>query len=57
MEVISVGGAKINNLRFANGTTLIAMSKEEMASLLLRVENQSGEMGLSTSKNEINVLG
>ena len=36
---IKVGGRNINNLRYADDTTLIAESEEELMSLLMRVKN------------------
>ena len=42
----------INNLRCANGTTLIAESREELKSLLMKVKEESEEVGLKQhSKN------
>ena len=38
----------INNLRYANDTTLMAESKEELKSLLMRVEEESGKSRLKT---------
>ena len=37
---IKVGGRNINNLRYADDTTLIAESKEELKSLLMRVKKK-----------------
>ena len=36
----------INNLRYANDTTLMAESKEELKSLLKKVKEESGKVGL-----------
>ena len=43
----------INNLRYADDTTLIAESKEELKSLLMKVKEQSEKVGLKNqhSKN------
>ena len=41
--IIKIGGRNINNLRYANDTTLIAESKEELKSLL-RMEDESEEL-------------
>ena len=38
---IKVPGRNINNLRFADDTTLMAESKEELKSLLMRVKEES----------------
>ena len=41
-----MGGRNINNLRYMNDTTLIAESKEELKSLLMRVKEESERAGL-----------
>ena len=38
---IKTGGRNINNLRYVDGTTLMAESKEELKSLLMRVKEES----------------
>ena len=43
---IKVVGRKINNLRCADDTTLIAESKEELKSLLMKVKVESEKVGL-----------
>ena len=43
---IKIGGGNINNLRYADDTTLRAESKEEIKSLLMRVEEESERAGL-----------
>ena len=43
---ISIAGGNINNLRYADDTTLMAESKEELKSLLLKVKEESDEAGL-----------
>ena len=40
----------INNLRYADDTTLMAESKEELRSLLTKVKEESEKAGLSTFK-------
>ena len=42
-----MGGRNINNLRYMNDTTLIAESKEELKSLLMRVKEESERAGLN----------
>ena len=37
---IKIGGRNINNLRYADDTTLMAESKEELKSLLMRVKEE-----------------
>ena len=41
-----IAGRNINNLRYADDTTLIAVSKEELKSLLMRVKEESEKTGL-----------
>ena len=43
---IMIGRRNINNLRYADDTTLIAESKEELRSLLMRVKEESERAGL-----------
>ena len=43
---IKIGGRNINNLRYADDTTLIAESEQELKSLLMRVKKESERAGL-----------
>ena len=43
---IKIAGRNINNLRYADGTTLMAESEEELKSLLMKVKQESGKVGL-----------
>ena len=43
---IKIGGRNITNLRYVDDTTLIAESKEELKSLLMRVKEESERAGL-----------
>ena len=43
---IKVAGRNINNLRYTDDTTLIAGSEEELKSLLMKVKEESGKVGL-----------
>ena len=43
---IKVAGRNINNLRYADDTTLMAESKEELKSLLMKVKEESEKVGL-----------
>ena len=43
---IKIGGRNINNLRYVDDTTLMAESKEELKSLLMRVKEESERAGL-----------
>ena len=49
---IKLAGRNINNLRYADDTTLIAESKEELKSLLMKVKEQSEKTGLKTQHSE-----
>ena len=52
--IIKIGGRNINNLRYANDTTLIAESKEELKSLLMRVKEESDRAGLKLNTKKKN---
>ena len=43
---IKIAGRNINNLRYANDTTLMAESEEELKSLLMKVKEESDKAGL-----------
>ena len=43
---IKISGRSINNLRYADDTTLMAESKEELKSLLMKVKEESEKVGL-----------
>ena len=43
---IKIAGRNINNLRYADDTTLMAESEEELKSLLMKVEEENGKPGL-----------
>ena len=43
---IKIAGRNINNLRYADDTTLMAESEEELKSLLMRVKEESVKVGL-----------
>ena len=50
---IKIAGRIINNLRYADDTTLMAESEEELKSLLMKVKEKSDKAGLKQhSKNE-----
>ena len=42
---IKIAGRNINNLRYADDTTLMAESEEELKSLLIKVKEESGKVG------------
>ena len=56
---IKIARRNINNLRYANDTTLMAESEEELKSLLMKVKEESAEVGLKLNiqKTKIMVSG
>ena len=49
---IKIAGRNINNLRYADDTTLMAKSKEELKSLLMKVKEESEKAWLKTQYSE-----
>ena len=49
---IKIAGRNINNLRYADDTTLMAESEEELKSLLMKVKEESGKVGLKLNIQE-----
>ena len=45
---IKIAGRNINNLRYADDTTLMAGSEEELKSLLMKVKEESEKVGLKS---------
>ena len=56
---IKIAGRNLNNLRYADDTTLMAESKEELKSLLMKVKEESENVGLqlNTQKTKIMASG
>ena len=56
---IKIAGRKVNNLRYADDTTLRAESEEELKSLLMKVKEESEKVGLKLNiqKTKIMVSG
>ena len=56
---IKIAGRKINNLRYADDTTLMAESEEELKSLLVKVKEERKNVGLqlNTQKTKIMASG
>ena len=48
---IKIAGRNINNLRYADDTTLMAESKVELKSLLIKVKEESEKVGLKQHSN------
>ena len=53
---IKIAGRNINNLRYADDTTLMAESEEELKSLLMKVKEESEKAGLKLNIQKINVM-
>ncbi|VEN43915.1 unnamed protein product, partial [Callosobruchus maculatus] len=53
---ITIGGRKISNVRFADDTTLIAASQEELVALLNILEQHSASYGLGINYNKSKVM-
>ena len=49
---IKIAGKNINNLRYADDTTLMAESEEELKSLLIKVKEESEKVGLKLNISE-----
>ena len=50
---IKIAGRNINNLRYSDDTTLLAESKEEPKSLLMKVKKESENVGLKLNVQKI----
>ena len=53
---IKTAGRNINNLRYANDTTLMAESKEELKSLLMKVKEESEKVGLKLNIQKTKIM-
>ena len=51
-----IAGRNINNLRYADDTTLIAESKEELKSLLMKVKEESEKVGLKLNIQKTKIM-
>ena len=54
---IKIAGRNINNLRYANDTTLVAESEEELKSLLMKVKEESEKVSLKLIIQKTNIMG
>ena len=54
---IKIAGRNISNLRYADDTTLMAESEEELKSLLMKVKQESGKVGLKLNIQKIMASG
>ena len=53
---IKIAGRNINILRFADDTTLTAESEEELKSLLMKVKEESGKVGLKLNIQKTRII-
>ena len=53
---IKIARRNINNLRYADDTTLMAESKEELKSLLMKVKEESEKVGLKLNIQKIKIM-
>ena len=53
---IKVAGRNISNLRYADNTTLMAESKEELQNLLMKVKKESEKVGLKLNIQKTKIM-
>ena len=53
---IKIAGRNINNFRYADDTTLMAESEEELKSLLMKVKEESGKVGLKLNIQKTKIM-
>ena len=53
---IKIAGGNVNNLRYADDTTLISESEEELKSLLMKLKEESEKVGLKFSIQKTNIM-
>ena len=53
---IKIDWRNINNLRYADDTTFMAESEEELKSLLMKVKEESGKVGLKLNIQKTNIM-
>ena len=53
---IKIAGRSINNFRYADDTTLMAESKEELKSLLMKVKEESEKVGLKLNIQKTKIM-
>ena len=53
---IKIAGRNINNLRYADDTTLMAESEEELKSLLMKVKAESEKVGLKLNIQKMKIM-
>ena len=55
-DEIKIAGRNINNLRYADDTTLMAESKEELKSLLMKVKEESEKVALELNIQKTKIM-
>ena len=53
---IKIAGRNINNLRYADNTSLMAESEEDLKSLLMKVKEESGKIGLKLNIQKTKIM-
>ena len=53
---VKIGGRTINNLRYADDTTLMAESEEELKILLMKVKEESKKVGLKFNIQKMKIM-
>ena len=54
---IKISGRNINHLRYADDTTLMAESEEELKSLLMKVKEENKKVGLKPNTQKAKIMG
>ena len=54
---IKIAGRNINNLRYADDTTLRAESEEELKNILMKVKEESEQVGLKLNIQKMKIIG
>ena len=55
-QIVIKTGGDINNLRYANDTTLMAESEEELKNLLVKVKEESEKVGLKLNFQKTKIM-
>ena len=53
---VKIAGRNINNLRYADDTTVMAKSEEELKNLLIKVKEESGKVGLKLNIQNTKIM-
>ena len=53
---IKIAGRNVNNLRYADDTTLMAESEEELKSLLMKVKKETEKAGLKLNMHKMKIM-